>query len=220
MASLLFGNKAKGEIGELKLDVTSSENHISRNEVTQYPVENGFDISDHIIQRPDEISISAIISNTPVGLLQARAGEVFNLLKGQSVSYKNLINGQGGGKAQIARDILYRISGRVIHKELGTQRVKPELVTLVTGLRVYNDMAITELNFPRDASTGDALRFSATFKKVIKVDTESVKIPNPSADSKDKTKSTVDKKQQATTVPKPKQKSLVFTVGKAIKGLF
>ena len=40
------------------------------------------------------------------------------------------------------------------------------LVEVATPLRVYTDMALVSLRVPRDARTGDALRFTATLRQV------------------------------------------------------
>jgi len=41
-----------------------------------------------------------------------------------------------------------------------------ELVTVVTGLKVYDDMAITSLHVPKNSTTGQALKFSIKLVKV------------------------------------------------------
>lgn len=223
MAIILFGNRAKGQIGELNLDVTLSEVHSAQNSITQYPVEEGFDISDHIVQQPDMLQMSGLITNFPVNLLQRRAGEIFKLVKGQSFNYKNFINGDGGGKVQLARDILYRISGRIIDADKGLTKIKPELVTIVSGLRIYRDMAIEDLSITRNSSISkDSLQFDASFKKLIKVKTETVEIPDPkeSVDNKikDNTRSVVDKKQQTAKAAPPVYRSKLQALIQKLRG--
>jgi hypothetical protein len=45
-------------------------------------------------------------------------------------------------------------------------RDKRRVVTIVTVLRTYTDMMMTSLDVPRDARSGDALLFTATFKQI------------------------------------------------------
>lgn len=48
-----------------------------------------------------------------------------------------------------------------------------ELVTVVTGYRVYSDMAITNLNVPRSLDIGQAIRFTVELTKINKVGSSS-----------------------------------------------
>lgn len=42
-----------------------------------------------------------------------------------------------------------------------------EVVTLVTGIKVYTDMALISLDVPRDIKTGQSLRFNLEFQKIV-----------------------------------------------------
>lgn len=52
-------------IGPLEWDAYLEEQHALSTEVTREPVESGADVSDHVIQQPDELTIVAQISNHP-----------------------------------------------------------------------------------------------------------------------------------------------------------
>lgn len=52
-----------------------------------------------------------------------------------------------------------------------------ELVSLVTGYKVYEDMAVARLSIPRDRQTGDALHLTMELQKILKATTKSVPIP-------------------------------------------
>lgn len=122
-------SRKKNAIGSLTIEATLSENHEARSQVTQQPVELGSNISDHIINEPDRVSITGFISNTPV------AGGFSN-------------------RAQDAFEALYAI------------RDAKELVTVVTGYRVYNNMAISSISIPRDQFTGESIRFTVELIEV------------------------------------------------------
>ncbi len=51
------------------------------------------------------------------------------------------------------------------------------LVTVVTHLKIYEEMAIRHLEFPRDGHTGGALRFTADLQKVVKAEARTTKVP-------------------------------------------
>jgi hypothetical protein len=124
-------------------DVTTNEDHAHSTEWTEFPVETGLDISDHAVDVADEVTITGIISDTPVYGVPAP------------------------DRAKQAYETLLRL--RSAHR----------LVTVVTGLRVYNSMGITSVSTSRDAETGQSVMPTVTFKQISLV--QSVTIPIPAA---------------------------------------
>lgn len=81
--SLLLGKKyAQSRVGTIFLDATISEDHQYNSRVTNYPVENNLIISDHIINDPDTLQITGIVSDTPLNILSPinRSVDAFNRL--------------------------------------------------------------------------------------------------------------------------------------------
>ena len=81
--SLLFGKKyAQSNVGGIFLDATISEEHIYNSRVTNYPVEDGRIISDHVINEPETLQITGIVSDTPLSILAPfnRSVDAFNRL--------------------------------------------------------------------------------------------------------------------------------------------
>lgn len=81
--SLLFGKKyAKSTVGGVTLDATLSEDHEYNSRVTSFPVEDGGDISDHIIKEPERVQITGVVSDTPLAILSSfnRSIDAFNRL--------------------------------------------------------------------------------------------------------------------------------------------
>jgi len=52
--------------GALELDASIEETHSASNEVTQYPVETGVDITDHVRRQPDRLTIRGIVTDHPL----------------------------------------------------------------------------------------------------------------------------------------------------------
>lgn len=200
--TLIFG-KIGGKIGNLSLDATLSESHDYENEVSQFPVESGEDITDNIRITPDRITIEGLISNTPI---TAGATDIEDIIErnGNITTAKRVSRDGTPVRVESAQDILLRISGRKINGADET----PELVTVVTGLRSYTGMAMESLVIKRNGSTGQALPFTAQLLKVQIVQTETIKLPNapPKAQSK------VDKGIQEIVLAPPKfdDKSIEF----------
>jgi hypothetical protein len=81
--SILFGKKyAQSNIGGVVLDATLSEDHTYNSRVTSYPIENGKIISDHIINDPETVQITGIVTDTPLSILSSfnRSISAFNRL--------------------------------------------------------------------------------------------------------------------------------------------
>lgn len=141
--SLLF-RKAPAVIGTVELDCAISESHQAGQDVTDHPVEEGSPITDHARKRPDVVTIEGLVTDTPVGLTQRqRAAQSLGLVDSE----------EAPGYAQAAYDQL---------REL----LAGKIFTVVTSLRTYDDMVLTDLTVPRDRSIGHALRFSATLKQI------------------------------------------------------
>lgn len=200
--SLLFGRpiltKFSSEVGELVLDASLSESHQYTSEVTQFPVEDGSVITDHIQNKPDQVSINGFVTNTPIRSFTEVAQSV-DLVRPIGVS----------GRTELALETLLNI-----HK----LRV---LVTIVTNLKAYKDMALTSLTIPRNAAIGDVLEFSADFVKVVKVSSALVTVENLLPVGK-KGSSTKDAGKQNTSAADEAQKdkgSLAVRGFKALLGV-
>jgi hypothetical protein len=116
-------------------------------DVTDHPVETGASITDHSLVRPVILSIEGIITDTPIGLI-AESREESGVLP----------TNDGFQKLLDIKDAR-------------------EPVTIVTSLKTFKNMVMQSLTVPRDASTGDALIFRATFKQIRLVTNARTTIP-------------------------------------------
>lgn len=138
--SLLY-KKEPGRIGNLTLDARLEENHIRDNEVTQYPVEEGFDITDNVRKRPLSYTMTGMVTNAPIDI-------------------ETLITDFSENRVTNAYDELLFLYN--FH----------DLVSIQTTLQLYTDMVMESLQVPRNSTIGDELRFTATFKQIVKARTE------------------------------------------------
>lgn len=129
---LLFGRKyVPSNIQGIFLDATVSEDHHYVSRATQFPLENGSVITDHVINDPDTLSLSGIVSDTPLSFLSP-----FN----RSIdAYNRLVR---------------------IHD-------LKERVTVVTGIKIYENMIMTSLSVPRNVETGQSLNFVMEFQRIL-----------------------------------------------------
>ncbi len=130
--SLIFGRKyAQSKVGIVSFDTMVSEEHNFSSRVTFFPVESGTIVSDHIINQPDIVRLSGLVTDTPLS--------IFAPFNRSIAAFNSLIQ---------------------IHE-------RREIVDVVTGIKIYRNMAITSLNVPRTVKTGQTLTFNIELQKII-----------------------------------------------------
>jgi len=139
MARIFFTQEQSPAIGDFEFEIIESESHSRSSQAPTYPVEQGNEISDHIINDPEEFSVSGFVSNTPV------TGDPTDAV---NAAYDALIG---------------------IHNSRAT-------VDIVSGLQVYTSMHMSSLGISRDSSSGESLRFNASFRKIRIVSSREVEV--------------------------------------------
>lgn len=72
-------------------------------------------------------------------------------------------------------------------KELEDLASSKEVISVVSGLKVYNDMVITNLSIPRTSKNGGSLTFSASLEQIRIVSSQAVTIPSTQISDADDT---------------------------------
>ncbi len=157
--AILFRPDKHSQVGSLILDATMSAEHTLESEVTDFPVEDGVNVSDHIWPKPRRFKIEGFITNSPVLIL----GTLFRRLGNADTE-----NGKVVGPAINYVQVAYKI--------LEDMHLKRELITVSTGLATYTDMAIESITIPVSPTQGDSLQFQMTVKKVVKVRSQFVMV--------------------------------------------
>lgn len=147
---------AAGSLQALELDVFLSEQHHHQAQATEFPVEAGSSFSDHVIQRPDQVRVTVLISDSPLPSTVGVDAESFR----QQAAAKMYLGRATGSYRQL-----------VELKELGNPLV------ITTSVHVYEDMVLEEVGLPVDASSGEAALVSLSFKRVERVGLKTVPMP-------------------------------------------
>lgn len=194
----LINARRPASIGGIQLDAVVEERHSYETEITQYPIEDGSEITDHIRRLPIQLSISGIVSDTPVQILGTRD---LSLVRGSEtslsiVSFNNFLRIMG-----------FPTEGGSVKYFAGSQNFN--LVNVVTGLRVYPSMAIRRFSPTRSSSSGRALRFSIELVQVRRVSLEFEQLVNfanindTEPNGENKTEPTKQKGPVETATPDP-----------------
>ena len=173
----VFKISRRGQIGALLIDARISENHNRTAQVTDYEIEDGTVISDHIKLDPLSLSITGFISDTPVEFFGSRdlglkTKEAVDALF-PSQTLKNQANPEQEGVIPEA-DTKNPIDSWLYLDEVWKKRTP---ITVITSLQVYKNMIITSLSAPRNAEIGKSLEFNVDLREVRVVRSETVEIP-------------------------------------------
>lgn len=155
--------------GQLILDVCINEQHSITSEVTTHQVETGSDIADNIRPIPPDLQIEGMISNQPMqGITSYMFGitgstqTIKRTIGGVSVSYSVFkFDSQVERVKAVFGDIIDAIQGAATFD-------------ITTTLASYADMACVSFSVPRNANLGNVLRFTASFKHIRFVETQTV----------------------------------------------
>jgi len=135
-----------GGVAGIVIDATVTEEHKTSCDLTENPVEDGAKITDHVQLKPAELTIEGVITDTPLGY--AIIGNIQNIVRSVSTLF-----GKSSRSIDAYNDLLALQKSR-----------RP--FTVVTGLKRYENMILTELSVPRTVDTGKSLHFRAVMKEI------------------------------------------------------
>ena len=160
--SLLVTETERGlmdTVTEVPLDVVSARTYRFAAKVTENPIEDGSVINDHVVEQPDVVTVEGIVSDTPV----TRASGVTSPAEVKTKG--NVEPGLGERRSQGAYDLMEDIyRGRL-------------LCTLICEFTMFDDMILEQWEVQKSKDRTGGLFFSATFKKLVTVETLTGQLP-------------------------------------------
>ena len=143
----------KKKIGGIKIDGVITESTRRSAIVSSNPIENGSNISDHVIKEPMRYSMTGIITNTPIG--SDAATQLFG-------SVVDVVTGIFGKSEQggISRS-------RQAYQNLVELLEAGELISVDTGLRSYDNLIFESISVDANKETSNGISFSASFVQAI-----------------------------------------------------
>ncbi len=189
------------QIGSIWIDVSVKEEHGVSAEVTEHPVETGSNVADHIRPNGRTITIHGLVTNHPIELPGSHAdGARIDpspiAIEGEpSVGALGIIPGVDQGVAILGALKIDVRSKRVfsatplrftsdfdrvgtVHAALIDAVENRKLVTVVTALLSYDNVALTDLQVDKDGA-GQKLEFQCTGRVIRIVSSQTVELPKP-----------------------------------------
>ncbi len=148
----VFYRKEGYTVGDLQFDLILSEDHALTSKVSSHPVEGNSDITDHIQNQLRVGKLRGLVTNHPIQEFP------------KDRKSATIPDPSAQGRAGIAWEIC---------KGIWTKR---QIVTVVTCLEIYPDVAITDMSTKRDSETGEALEIEVSFQQVRRISTKTLKI--------------------------------------------
>lgn len=157
-----------GEVGNdpIVVDASIRETHSVTGEVSEHPVESGVDIVDHYRVLPRQVSIEAVVTNTPLSTGfpgSTLVNSVIGLVEGPE-------DENDKGRSLNAWTELQRFFDDAVVVEIKTSLEKKH----------YQNMVLTSLDVTRDSDTGQVVWFTVTAREVRFVDNkfgEAIELP-------------------------------------------
>lgn len=157
--------KPKRRIGSFEAHVTLREVHIDELEITEQPVEEGSQMTDHSFRRPSEVVIECAWSNSPqrANVVSAILGAIPQTIAGiQSIITGNSLD-------QV----------RQTYQRLLALQASRQPFDVLTGKRSYKNMLIKSLIVETDKERENILLVTATLREVLIASVKTVTIPAP-----------------------------------------
>jgi|WetSurMetagenome_2_1015567.scaffolds.fasta_scaffold156986_2 hypothetical protein len=213
MVDLMLNTKAPGKIDFFEFDVTLHESHEYTNIVTEFPVEQGYNISDHVLRTPEKLTLSGFVTNSPIPHSRGSLKVLLDRSDRVNTALESLLQLAGFDPA-----------GKVSPEIANIRRV-PQVVTVVTGLRSYSNMIITNVVMTRDKDTGESLSPVVEMRRIIVALSETVLIQNVSELNGRAPRApkmavkTLNKSLQTTTATSANQGSFLLKLANKLKGI-
>jgi hypothetical protein len=182
----------EGHIEGIWLDAVISELHSMQSDVTEHPVEEGVDVSDHIRPKPNEIRLECKVTNTPARLPFSHADGSIESVETIDVPDRELFGFRiGAGSFSIPVSIGTPQSAVMTSYSPGFDRVASvfdelraihedrRVVTIRTTLRDYLNMAITDIAIQRQDAKTKVLEFTITARQIASAESRTVEAPRP-----------------------------------------
>lgn len=184
--------------GTMEFDASVRETFTHDAEMTRYPIELDSDRVDHVRVQPTEITISAIVSNTPAREGLTHMDDV-SPLRGAPVLVREPMFPRAAAlgmptemfgrsltrSASATADVrlwsapVRRVTN--VYAELLKMQREARALTILTAIGDFDDMVLRSLSVSRDAASANVLDFTATFQQlaVTSLALETLRPPDP-----------------------------------------
>ena len=166
------------------IDATLKEDHSRKSPASKFPVEGGQNVSDNIMVEPFQLTITGIITDTPIGTQNQLITEVASTLTSRLLPPAGILAASAGYALfkTIAESKSPSVAayGKLLLLQSGDQSANPptypQPVDVFTTLYHYPSMWIESISVPREASSGNHIEFTISLTQLLIVQPKSVNV--------------------------------------------
>lgn len=198
MSTIITWIDDAGAVASLELDVELQETHDLASDITEHPVEEGADVTDHVRPRLRRVSIEGLVSDTPM-LSNPGVAEVaeFKSLELQIPDRPQRLSLSAGISAGISAigDALFgapppqkvmlltlddvKSRKRAVYDAIEDVRLNARICRVITSLHTYENMLIEQVTPTRSPENGNGAVFAITTKEIVQVSSDVTVAPEP-----------------------------------------
>jgi hypothetical protein len=155
-----FKGSIDGSVGFIEFDLVLKESHEWKTSPTSNPIENGADITDHVIMEQDKLILNGYVTNSSIDI------DLASFIGGTVAAYTPF------GASSILSEAIYKKPKKVLEAFQMLYKLKEagKEVSIVTTI-------ISNISIPREPSDGDAIEVKIELVHIQKVDVEMVEVP-------------------------------------------
>jgi hypothetical protein len=169
---------------QIQFDVVVQESHAQRLNVTENPIETGVSVADHCFLEPASLSLIGSVSDC----------KMMNAAEG----YDNLALGRSNFAYERLLDL---------ERDMALNNI--QMFEIVTSVRTYRNMVMTDITMTRDVTSAFIGRFTMSFREVITVRTQLTRYEQFRRDKRHTAAPAVNRATQQPPPPTEQQKQVI-----------
>jgi hypothetical protein len=163
----------------ISFEASLKETHSRKSTATRFPIEDGTYVNDHIILDPLELNMTLIITDYPISSLSGLLTEAVSSLTSKLIPKGGIISAGGGLGGLSAISALFGKSASpsiTNYQQLLMIQESKSYFSVLTSLYRYENMCISSLSVPREASNGKCILVDISLTQLIIVQPKIVQI--------------------------------------------
>jgi hypothetical protein len=163
----------------IEFEASLQENHSRTSTPTEFPIENGNIINDHVILKPFELTMTAIITDNPINSLTGLVTEAATTLTSALTPPIGVVAlGAGLGALSSIKALLTNSASPSVaaYNQLRKIQEDGNPFTVLTSLARYESMVINSMSVPRESQNGDCIIVTIGLTQLKIVSSKKVKI--------------------------------------------
>jgi hypothetical protein len=163
----------------IEFEASLNETHARQSTPTEFPIENGRTINDHIILKPLDLDMTMIITDKPISGLAGLVTEAATTLTSKlTPPIGTIALGAGLGGLSLFNALIKKSDSPSVaaYKQILKIQEQGEPFSVITSLNRYENMVISGFSAPREAANGQCLLITINLRQLTIVKPKTVQL--------------------------------------------